>query len=136
MASFIAPGQAMAMCGAQNKSPGSPAVLTPRKTARRASRQRPTDKPGLSRFSDVQALFRIQWTSSVDHFATAAGWLSTRPPRAAKLAGLPRGRPKENEPNGQFILADASLLFNASVKSVQRALEVLHDGCDALVRGI
>lgn len=56
---------------------------------------------------------------------------------AAKLAGLPRGtnqHTKEDRQNCQSSLADAGLLFTVSVKSIQSALIVLHDGCDALIR--
>lgn len=53
---------------------------------------------------------------------------------AAKLAGLPVGRPKENEQNCSNTSAEAALLFNVSRRSLISALEVLHDGCDALVR--
>jgi hypothetical protein len=53
---------------------------------------------------------------------------------AAKLAGLPVGRPKENVQICKNTLADAGLLFTVSIRSISSALEVLHDGCDALIR--
>ncbi len=53
---------------------------------------------------------------------------------AAKLAGLPRGRPEENSSNELNTHADAGLLFSVSIASLKRALVVLHDGCDALIR--
>lgn len=55
---------------------------------------------------------------------------------AAKLAGLPRGtnqHTKEDEQNCSSS-ADAALLFSVSRRSLISALEVLHDGCDALIR--
>lgn len=56
---------------------------------------------------------------------------------AAKLAGLPRGtnqHTKEDPPNGGSSHADAALLFNVGVRSLERALDVLHGGCDSTVR--
>ncbi|MHB9066246.1 MAG: sigma-70 RNA polymerase sigma factor region 4 domain-containing protein [Pirellulaceae bacterium] len=54
---------------------------------------------------------------------------------AAKLAGLPRGsnqHTKEDEPNDSCSRSEAALLFNVGTKSVQRALDVLRDGCAEL----
>lgn len=55
---------------------------------------------------------------------------------AAKLAGLPRGTNQHTKEDMQNCTssADAALLFTVSTRSLMSALEVLHDGCDALVR--
>ena len=56
---------------------------------------------------------------------------------AAKLAGLPRGtnqHTKEDVSNDTSSRADAALLFSVGTASISRALTVLHDACDALVR--
>lgn len=54
---------------------------------------------------------------------------------AAKLAGLPHGaHGKTKDEQNCSSSAEAALLFNVSRRSLISALEVLHDGCDALVR--
>lgn len=57
---------------------------------------------------------------------------------AAKMAGLPRGANQhtdEDAPNGASLPHDeAASLFNVGRRSVQRALDVLHDGCAELIR--
>lgn len=56
---------------------------------------------------------------------------------AAKLCGLPWGTNKhtlEDSSNEHSKLADAGLMFAVGVSSLQRALTILHDGCDALIR--
>ena len=51
------------------------------------------------------------------------------------MAGLERGRPAENASNEAINThSEAAALFNVGRSSVQRALDVLRDGCVELIR--